>query len=160
MTLIASKLRFESNFPPQVYLENAKTSLNEEGPHHYDIFFWECMFLAIFLTILWCTIVQWKYGKMSVFREKCDLSCNMDFQMVSITAQVTLPQRSPGSLLNYKCNSYLSQLTFEQHENSWLSCRLVMDCKCCQNGPYFAQSVYHSFRVYSVDIRCHCIMNN
>ena len=32
-------MEFEGNFLPQVYLENAKTSLGAEGHHHYNIFF-------------------------------------------------------------------------------------------------------------------------
>ena len=34
-----SHIEFEDNFPPQVYLENDKSSLCAEGPHHYNIFF-------------------------------------------------------------------------------------------------------------------------
>ena len=38
-----SHIEFQANFPLQVYLENGKSSLCAEGPHHYNIFFWECM---------------------------------------------------------------------------------------------------------------------
>ncbi len=30
---------FEANFPPQVYLENDKSSLGVDGSHYYNIFF-------------------------------------------------------------------------------------------------------------------------
>ncbi len=36
-----SHIEFEVYFPPYLILENAKNSLDVEGPHHYNIFFWE-----------------------------------------------------------------------------------------------------------------------
>ncbi len=30
-------------FPLQLNLENAKNSMDVEGPYHYNIFFWECI---------------------------------------------------------------------------------------------------------------------
>ena len=37
-----SHIEYEAYFPPQLNLDNSKNSLEVEGPHHYDIFFWEC----------------------------------------------------------------------------------------------------------------------
>ena len=34
-----SHIEFEVYFPPQLNLENAKNSLDVEGPHHYNMFF-------------------------------------------------------------------------------------------------------------------------
>ncbi len=39
-----SHMEFEGNFPPQVYVENAKISFDVEVLHNYNIFFWECGF--------------------------------------------------------------------------------------------------------------------
>ncbi len=33
------RIEFEAYFPPQLNIENAKSSLDVEGPHHYNIFF-------------------------------------------------------------------------------------------------------------------------
>ncbi len=41
-------LEFNANYPPQVYLENDKSSLGAEGPHCYNIFFWECTLGTLF----------------------------------------------------------------------------------------------------------------
>ncbi len=37
-----SHIEFEVYFPPQLNMENTKNSLDVEGPHHYNNFFWEC----------------------------------------------------------------------------------------------------------------------
>ncbi len=57
----ASYIEFEHNFPPQVYLVNAKSSLSVEGQHHDNIFFWECrclMSLGMNRTIVDCSTPQ------------------------------------------------------------------------------------------------------
>ncbi len=36
-----SHIEFEVYFPLQLNLENAKNSMDVEGPYHYNIFFWE-----------------------------------------------------------------------------------------------------------------------
>ncbi len=35
-------VEINANFPPQDYIENAKSSVYAEGQHHYNIFFLEC----------------------------------------------------------------------------------------------------------------------
>ena len=51
--LYNSHIEFEPGFPPQVCLENAKSSLCAEGPHQYNIFFWECT-CRFFLLVTRC----------------------------------------------------------------------------------------------------------
>ncbi len=39
----SSHIKYEKNTPPQVEVENAKISVYAENPHHFNIFFWECI---------------------------------------------------------------------------------------------------------------------
>ena len=68
--------------------------------------------------------------------------------IIQILVKVTHCQRS----VNWPtCWSNLSQLKFDQHENTWPTCRLVMNCECIFYFKYRLHASESNFRQFHSD---------